>query len=118
MRSQILGSISLVLGAAVAGCSSNGSVPGVSLNGAAERTSNNAVPAADLRGKSRLVNWSEFGFIPSGGRFNAQERVLGPSNVHRLHDRWSVLTGCSGSVCGGSSPVVDNGSRIRRILRR
>src|ERR1700684_2290780 len=32
-----------------------------------------ALPSAYPGGMSRSVNWSEFGFIPSGGRFNPHE---------------------------------------------
>ena len=60
-------------------------------------------------GMSRSVNWSEFGFIPSGGRFNPHERTLSPRNAHRLHKLWSFFTGCNGPICGGSSPAVANG---------
>ena len=55
------------------------------------------------------MNWPEFGFIPSGGRFNPHERMLSPRNAHRLHKLWSFFTGCSGSICGGSSAAVANG---------
>src|SRR5215472_9069038 len=60
-------------------------------------------------GMSSSVNWPEFGFIPSGGRFNPLERTLSPSNVHQLHQLWSFFTGCSGGTCGGSSATVVNG---------
>jgi outer membrane protein assembly factor BamB len=56
------------------------------------------------------MNWPEFGFIPSGGRFNSRERTLSPRNAHRLKKRWSFATGCSGSICGGSSAAVVNGA--------
>lgn len=55
------------------------------------------------------MNWPEFGFIPSRGRFNPRERILLPRNAHRLHKRRSFFTGCSGSICGSSSPTVVNG---------
>jgi outer membrane protein assembly factor BamB len=56
------------------------------------------------------VKWAEFGFIPSGGRFNPRERTLSSRNAHRLHKQWSFSTGCSGSFCGvDGSPAVANG---------
>src|ERR1022692_5127272 len=71
--------------------------------------SGNAFPDAYPGGMSRSVNWSEFGFIPSGGRFNPHERMLSPGNAHRLHKLWSFFTGCNGPICGGSSATVANG---------
>jgi glucose dehydrogenase len=71
--------------------------------------SGNAFPGAYPGGMSRSVNWSEFGFIPSGGRFNPQERMLSPRNAHGLHKLWSFFTGCDGPICGGSSATVANG---------
>src|SRR3984957_3804871 len=68
-----------------------------------------AFPGAYPDGISRSVNWSEFGFIPSGGRFNPHERMLSPSNAHQLHKLWSFFTGCSGPFCGGSSAAVADG---------
>ncbi len=56
-----------------------------------------------------MVNWSEFGFVPSGGRFNPDERMLSPRNAHGLHKLWSFFTGCDGPICGGSSATVANG---------
>jgi outer membrane protein assembly factor BamB len=82
-----------------------------SFSGAGAQTSGgfvNAFPGANHGAKSRSVNWPEFGFIPSGGRFNPHERMLSPSNVHRLHVLWSTVTGCNGSICGGSSAAVAN----------
>ncbi|MGB8908718.1 MAG: PQQ-binding-like beta-propeller repeat protein [Candidatus Cybelea sp.] len=35
--------------------------------------------------------------------------MLSPRNAHRLHKLWSHVTGCSGSICGGSSAAVVNG---------
>src|SRR3984957_10430023 len=60
-------------------------------------------------GTSVSVTWSEFGFIPSGGRFNPHERTLSPRNAHQLHKLWSFFTGCNGPICGGSSAAVANG---------
>src|ERR1035438_7418525 len=54
--------------------------------------SGNAFPDAHPGGMSRSVNWSEFGFVPSGGRFNPHERTLSPGNAHRLHKLWSFFT--------------------------
>ena len=68
-----------------------------------------AFPDAYPGGISRSVNWPAFGFIPSGGRFNPHERMLSPRNAHQLHKLWSFFTGCSGSICGGSSAAVANG---------
>jgi glucose dehydrogenase len=62
-----------------------------------------------FHGTKGNVNWSEFGFVPSGGRFNPHEQTLSPSNVHGLHKLWSFFTGCSGEFCGGSSATVVNG---------
>ena len=75
--------------------------------------SGNAFPGTYPGG---MVNWSEFGFVPSGGRFNPQERTLSPSNAHRLHKLWSFFTGCNGPICGGSSATVANGGGLRRLL--
>jgi outer membrane protein assembly factor BamB len=71
--------------------------------------SGNAFPGAGAGPMSRSVNWSEFGFVPSGGRFNPDERKLSPRNAHGLHKLWSFFTGCNGSICGGSSATVANG---------
>jgi outer membrane protein assembly factor BamB len=60
-------------------------------------------------GTTEKVNWSEFGFIPVGGRFNPDEQTLSPHNVHGLHKLWSFFTGCSGEFCGGSSATVASG---------
>src|ERR1039458_9734270 len=38
-----------------------------------------AFPGAYPGGMGSSVNWSEFGFIPSGGRFNPHERMLSPA---------------------------------------
>src|SRR5580700_9924033 len=101
MRAQFLVSISLALGVATAACSTQGTMtPG---------RSGNAFPGAYAGGMSRAVNWSEFGFSPSGGRFNPHERTLSPRNANRLQKRWSYFTGCYGSICGGSSAAVANG---------
>ncbi len=104
MRTRFLVSISFALGLALAGCSSNGSGFAANLEQPTQAAATRATA-----GTSRSVNWSEFGFIPSGGRFNPHERMLSTRNVHRLHKRWSSFTGCSGSICGGSSPAVVNG---------
>lgn len=116
MRTQILASMSLVLGVAAAGCSANSSdsianLAPVTQGGANAREigRNGAFPGAYDGAKSRSVNWSEFGFIPSGGRFNSREQILSPRKAHRLRKRWSYFTGCSGSICGGSSAAVANG---------
>src|ERR1700683_757586 len=60
-----------------------GSIYGTTEKGGAETPgrSGNAFPGAYPGG---MVNWSEFGFVPSGGRFNPQERTLSPSNAHEL----------------------------------
>lgn len=60
-------------------------------------------------GMSSSVKWPEFGFIPSGGRFNPLEVTLSPGNAHQLHKLWSFFIGCSGPICGGSSATVVNG---------
>jgi len=111
MKIRYLVSILLVLGIAVAGCSStsNGFSPNPAppmQNSANTHTigSNDAV-----RAMSGSVNWPEFGFIHAGGRFNPKEQTLSPRDVHGLLKRWSFFTGCSGSICGGSSPTVVNG---------
>lgn len=91
----------------LAGCAGNGNPSPTMPSGtmpirAGTRTSTGAM--------SRSVNWKEFGFIHSGGHFNPDERILSPRNVHRLHKRWSYLTGCVGSICGvDASPAVANG---------
>jgi outer membrane protein assembly factor BamB len=98
---RFLVSISFVLAAVAAGCASNSSFAA------------NPAPSAlgaFLGETRRSVNWSEFGFIPSGGRFNPHERMLSSRNAHRLHKRWSFFTGCSGSQCGSSSAAVVNGT--------
>ena len=38
-------------------------------------------------------NWSEFGFLPSGGRFNPHENILNTTNVSALKVLWSVQDG-------------------------
>jgi hypothetical protein len=38
-------------------------------------------------------NWSEFGFVPSGGRFNPAEHVLNTTNVAALTVLWSTSDG-------------------------
>ena len=105
MRTRFLVSISLALGLALAGCSSNGSGFAANLEQPTQAAATRATA-----GTSRLVNWSQFGFVPSGGRFNPHERMLSIRNVHRLHKRWSSFTGCSGSICGGSSPALAKGT--------
>ena len=67
--------------------------------------SDNAFSGAYYGAAKRLVSWLEFGFIPSGGRFNSNERILSPRDVHRLHKQWSYTTG-SGVF---SSPAVYKG---------
>jgi outer membrane protein assembly factor BamB len=73
------------------------------------QTSTTLYPFGGDPGTTRSVNWPEFGFIPSGGRFNPHERMLTPGNAHQLHKLWSFFTCCSGSLCGGSSATVVNG---------
>jgi len=38
-------------------------------------------------------NWSEFGFLPSGGRFNPHENILNTTNVSALKVLWSAQDG-------------------------
>ncbi len=38
-------------------------------------------------------NWSEFGFVPSGGRFNSAEHILNTTNVAALKVLWSTSDG-------------------------
>jgi outer membrane protein assembly factor BamB len=38
-------------------------------------------------------NWSEFGFVPSGGRFNPHENILNTTNVGGLKVLWSAQDG-------------------------
>ena len=38
-------------------------------------------------------NWSEFGFVPSGGRFNTAEHILNTTNVAGLKVLWSTSDG-------------------------
>src|SRR6202034_397736 len=115
MRTQFLIS-ALLLGVAAAGCSSNSGGFAANVAPATQSTANvrtrgpnDAFPGAHSGAMSRSVDWSEFGFIPSGGRFNPKERMLSLRTAHRLHKLWSFFTGCSGSFCGGSSPTLANG---------
>src|SRR5580698_3623096 len=47
-----------------------------------------AAVAASAKG-----NWSEFGFVPSGGRFNPHENILNTTNVGGLKVLWSAQDG-------------------------
>ncbi len=38
-------------------------------------------------------DWSEFGFAPSGGRYNPREHILNPTNVSALKVLWSAQDG-------------------------
>jgi len=38
-------------------------------------------------------NWSEFGFVPRGGRYNPHEHILNTTNVGALKVRWSAHDG-------------------------
>jgi outer membrane protein assembly factor BamB len=38
-------------------------------------------------------NWSEFGFVPSGGRYNPRERILNTTNAGALKVLWSAQDG-------------------------
>ena len=86
----------------------DGKLYGTTIEGGAQTPgrSGSEFPGADPGG---MVNWSEFGFVPSGGRFNPDEQMLSPSNAHLLHKLWSFFTGCSGPICGGSSATLVNG---------
>src|SRR2546430_13727007 len=50
-------------------------------------------------------DWTQFGFLASGGRYNPFERVLSPANVAALGVDWSYHTG----NIAFSSPAVVNG---------
>src|SRR5919199_399623 len=49
------------------------------------------MPAAASAG----VDWTTYGFGPTRAAFNPAEHVLGPGNVHELHERWSTSVGSS-----------------------
>src|ERR1700722_2493203 len=50
-------------------------------------------------------NWSEFGFVPKGGRFNPREQILNTTNVGALKVLWSAQ---DGSFSLTAPAVVDN----------
>jgi outer membrane protein assembly factor BamB len=113
MRTQFLVAISLVLVAATACPSNGGSFTGTPAAPAQGTANARTIGANDAAAPNSLtsgsVNWSEFGFIPSGGRFNPDEQTLSPRNVRQLRKLWSTSIGCNGSICGGSSAAVANG---------
>jgi outer membrane protein assembly factor BamB len=55
------------------------------------------------------TNWPEFGFSPSGGRYNPYENVLDTSNVGSLEFKWSYYIGnYPGDVQPNSAAAVVN----------
>jgi outer membrane protein assembly factor BamB len=100
MRTPFLISVSLALGVAAAGCSADGS----------SFASNLAPLTRDgVDAHARSVSWSEIWLYTFGRQVQPTRTETAPGNVRRLRNRWFQTTGCSGSVCGGSSPAVADG---------
>lgn len=94
----------LVFPLALAGCAGAG-VPPQTTAGVTDLS----LSATHVAAGGSTVNWSEFGFIASGSRFNSRETVLSPRDVHGLRKRWSFLTGCESNCGVDGSPAIVNG---------
>jgi outer membrane protein assembly factor BamB len=55
------------------------------------------------------TNWTQFGYLPQGGRYNTFENTINVSNVSGLIQDWTDSTGGSFSSTVAGSPAVANG---------